>query len=402
MDKSGFHYGWVVVIAGIGVLFACLGMGRFSLGMILPSMGKSLALSYSQMGWIGTANFAGYMASVIVAGRVASKIGARNSIFIGLFLVAVSMAGISAANGFISATLCYLITGVGSGLANVPAMGLISHWFYKSVRGKAAGFILTGNSLGVIFSGLFIPFVNTWAGMEGWRNCWLYMGGLSLVIAFAAFALIRNSPEEMGISPAGKPDALAVHATTAPPGVLNRLGLLYGLFGATHVIYITFIVTMLVNERGFGEQSAGVFWAVFGLLSIVSGPVMGGLSDRIGRKKAIMIVFLLFTLAYVIVALSRSDVLLALSVIIFGVSSWGIPTILAATVGDYMGPEKAARAFGYITIFCGAGQVAGPALAGGLTDFFGTFSVPFFISAAVTLFAAVYAARFKDNPETRK
>lgn len=60
------HYGWIVIITGTAVLFSCLGLGRFSLGMLLPSMGASLELSYSQMGLIGTGNFVGYMVSVVL------------------------------------------------------------------------------------------------------------------------------------------------------------------------------------------------------------------------------------------------------------------------------------------------------------------------------------------------
>jgi len=45
-----FHYGWLITISGIFCIFACLGLGRFSLGMLLPSMGEALELSYSEMG----------------------------------------------------------------------------------------------------------------------------------------------------------------------------------------------------------------------------------------------------------------------------------------------------------------------------------------------------------------
>jgi len=55
--KKGFstvHYGWYVVATGTLCLFASLGLGRFSLGVLLPSMGRALQLSYLQMGLIGT------------------------------------------------------------------------------------------------------------------------------------------------------------------------------------------------------------------------------------------------------------------------------------------------------------------------------------------------------------
>ena len=73
---SRVHYGWIIAITGMAVLFSCLGLGRFALGMLLPSMGSSLNLNYSQMGLIGTANFIGYMVSVVLAGLIARAIGA--------------------------------------------------------------------------------------------------------------------------------------------------------------------------------------------------------------------------------------------------------------------------------------------------------------------------------------
>ena len=58
--SRSLHYGWVVVFAGLLCLFVSIGLGRMALGMLLPSMGKDIALSYAQMGFIGTGNFAGY------------------------------------------------------------------------------------------------------------------------------------------------------------------------------------------------------------------------------------------------------------------------------------------------------------------------------------------------------
>lgn len=398
-EANKLHYGWIVVLTGVGVLFACLGLGRFSLGMILPSMGDSLSLTYSQMGWIGTLNFTGYMASVIVAGRISRHLGARRTISLGLLCVAVSMGFISRSNGFASVAGCYFMTGVGSGLANVPMMGLISHWFFKKSRGKAAGLILTGNSLGIIFSGMFIPWINMVSGADGWRVCWMYMGCISFFIALLASGLIRNQPLEKGLEPAGSPDLPHPENKPKPAGQvsMNHLGILYGLFGATHVIYITFIVTVLVDERGFGENTAGLFWAVFGCLSLFSGPLFGILSDKIGRKKAIMVAFLSFSASYLIVALSLPNWFLYFSILIFGLTAWSIPTILSAAVGDYMGPDNAAKAFGYITIFCGGGQVIGPALAGGITDYLGSFNAVFYASTVVALLAAGMAGCLKNK-----
>jgi len=69
--------------------------------------------------------------------------------------------------GFVEILALYVATGIGSGLANVPMMGLVSHWFYKSNRGRAAGTMLSGNGIAIVFTGLFIPWVNVSMGAGG-------------------------------------------------------------------------------------------------------------------------------------------------------------------------------------------------------------------------------------------
>jgi fucose permease len=71
------RYAWVIVGTGTLTIFACLGLGRFALGMLLPSMAAGLSLTYAQCGAIGTANFLGYLAAVVAAGSIAGRFGAR-------------------------------------------------------------------------------------------------------------------------------------------------------------------------------------------------------------------------------------------------------------------------------------------------------------------------------------
>jgi hypothetical protein len=47
---SRLHYGWIGVILGVLVVMCAIGIGRFAFGMLLPSMGDGLALSYREIG----------------------------------------------------------------------------------------------------------------------------------------------------------------------------------------------------------------------------------------------------------------------------------------------------------------------------------------------------------------
>lgn len=399
-----FHYGWVIVATGTLTIFACLGLGRFALGMLLPSMGASLGLSYAEMGFISTGNFIGYLAAVLLTGRVVARLGSRRLIAVGLFLVAVSMLAVSQAGGFVAVLVLYVVTGLGSGWANVPLMGLVPHWFTRSSRGKAAGYMVIGSGPAIVFAGLLVPAVNAGAGAEGWRLSWLILGGISLAIAAVALALLRDRPAEIGCDPIGfdaaAPAPAAPAAGPAGKGALYHLGGIYFLFGYTYVIYATFIVTTLVQERGFAEATAGQFWAWVGLLSLVSGPVFGALSDRAGRKAALVTVFALQAAAYLLMAVELPLAFVYLSVFLYGVVAWSVPSIMAAAVGDYMGPERAAAGFGVITFFFGLGQIAGPGLAGVLAEASGSFGGSYLMAAGMAGLA-IALTLFLRRPDER-
>jgi predicted MFS family arabinose efflux permease len=243
-------------------------------------------------------------------------------------------------------------------------------------------------------------------GADGWRTGWLTIGAIALSVAAIAAWFLRNTPAEKGLKPfgAGNNDTRTVKATpaTAPPThqtAMIHLGAIYALFGATYVVYATFIVTAMVNERHFGENTAGTFWAVVGALSLFSGPLFGWMSDRLGRKIGMMMVYTLFTLAYVLAAANLPDPFLYASIAIFGLTVWSVPTIMSATVGDYTGPARAVKAFGFITLFFGAGQITGPAVAGFIADSTGSFSMAFWLCALLTGSAVVLTGFLRPPPK---
>ena len=393
------HYAWIIVVTGMLCIVACLGFGRFALGMLLPSMSSTLKLSYSQIGFISTGNFLGYLASVLFCGSIARRMGPRRLIIIALLIIGTSMALISQARNFSSVLILYTITGMGSGAANVPVMGLITAWFDRTIRGRAAGFVVIGSGLAIIVSGKLIPFVNTLAGPEGWRISWMILAGVVIAISFIGKVFLRNRPQDVGLAPLGSEEMTISPVAGGEKNAQNiyknktlyLLGTIYFLFGFTYVIYATFIVTALVKERGFSETIAGNFWAWVGLLSLFSGPVFGTLSDRRGRKVGLIIVFSLQMLAYLMVAASLPPFFLYLSIGFYGIVAWAIPSIMAAAVSEYVGVNNALAAFGFITFIFGLGQIAGPSVAGLLAERTGSFSYGFFMAAVFAGMAIVLA-----------
>ena len=400
-----FHYGWLVALAGSAGSMACIGIGRFALGMLLPSMGASLSLSYSEMGFIGTGNFVGYMVSAIVAGHFVRFQGYRRTIAASLAIVAVSMILVGRAAGFAELLFYYFVTGLGTGFANIPLMGLISRWFTQHRRGAAAGIMVGGSGFGVVLSGALVPAINATVGAEGWRISWMVLGAIAFLVAGLCYVVLRDQPEDLGLRRVGDngggEDAAAGAVKTEKPGwgVILHLGAIFMAFGYTYSIYTTFIVTTLVQERGFSEAVAGQFWSWVGVLSIFSGPLFGIFSDRAGRKAGFATIFLFHTVAYLLVAIELPDAYLYASIALFGISAWSIPSVMVATVGDYAGPVHAAATMGAVTALFGLGQVMGPAVAGVLADSSGSFAGSYGMAGTITALTIIVVF-FVRRPST--
>jgi predicted MFS family arabinose efflux permease len=248
----------------------------------------------------------------------------------------------------------------------------------------------------ILFAGLAIPWLNSLTA-HGWRLSWVVLGALVSLIALVCGLTLRNRPEELALAPMGGER----HAGTIPQQRCRRhalsarlilhCGAIYFVFGFTFVAYATFIVTTMVRQYGFSQETAGSFWSWVGLLSLGSGPLFGLLADRVSRRFSLMLVLAIQTLAYLLAGLELSVVTLSLSIGCFGIVAWSIPSIMAALAGDYAGPEKAVAMFGALTFIFALGQVTGPVVAGLLAERTGGFAASYLLSAGMAALAAVLA-----------
>ena len=162
------------------------------------------------------------------------------------------------------------------------------------------------------------------------------------------------------------------------------LGIVYFFYGLSYIIYMVFFAAYLVKEMGYTEAWAGGLWAIIGGLSIFCGVIWGSISDRIGRGKGAALAYLVLGISYIVYAVFKSEAGFYLSAILFGLTAWSIPTIMAAAAGDFVGPRLAPAGLGFITLFFGIGQSIGPVLGGYLADVSNSFTLPFLIAGGIS------------------
>ncbi len=131
----------------------------------------------------------------------------------------------------------------------------------------------------------------------------------------------------------------------------------------------------------------GVFGTVFAAMQFLFAPFLGAISDRFGRRPAILLSNLGLGLDYIVMALAPSVFWLLIGRMISGIcaASFSIPM---AYIADVTPPEKRAANFGLLGAAFGLGFVIGPAFGGLLGD--ADPRLPFWIAAGLSLANAFY------------
>ncbi|MBU0608387.1 MAG: MFS transporter [Armatimonadetes bacterium] len=400
------HYGWVLLGIVTLAIVSAMGVARQGYSIILPAMQTGLGLNNTQAGMLATANLTAYLVLALVGGALASHFGPRVVITSGLFLVAAGLLATGRAQSFAAAALWRAITGVGTGATNVPAMGLISAWFAPNRRGLGTGIAVTGSSVALILLGPTVPPVLAAYPGVGWRLCWYGFAAFGLVVAILAALLLRNRPGPMGLRPIGESDVVADDTATVAPvpstgpswravyasGAVWHLGFVYIAYGFSYIIYVTFFVKGLIAEGGYSQSAAGQLFMVMGWCALFCGLIWGWVSDAIGRKAALIIVYLIQTIAFGLYALHPHPLGFTVSAVLFGITAWSIPGIIAAASGDLFGPRLAPATLGFVTVFLGVGQAAGPTVAGMIADARHSLLPAMLLASAVALLGALLAA----------
>lgn len=152
------------------------------------------------------------------------------------------------------------------------------------------------------------------------------------------------------------------------------------------------VLPSLIKELINGDLSqASLYggWLMFAYagMQFLFAPVLGGLSDRFGRRPVLLASLFGFGLDYLLLAFAPSILWLFVGRLIAGVTGASFTTA-SAYIADISAPEKRAQNFGIIGAAFGLGFIIGP-VVGGLLGQFGP-RVPFFAAAAITLVNWLY------------
>ena len=140
----------------------------------------------------------------------------------------------------------------------------------------------------------------------------------------------------------------------------------------------------------------GVMTALYAAMQFVFAPVLGALSDRLGRRPILLLSLAGAAVNYLFLTFAPGIALLLLGRAIAGLTSANV-SVATAYLTDISGPDQRARRFGLLNAMFGAGFIVGPVLGGLLGDHW--LRLPFVAAAALN--AGNLALAFLVLPESR-
>ena len=270
----------------------------YNFSAVLTYLVDDFSLSSGQTGLILSAFQMGYVAVVLVTGRLADAIGPKKVAAWATLCTAVfSTLFVWAARGFASILVMRLLTGLSAGAIYVPGMAILANWFPPSQRGKVIG-AYTG-ALTVAYAGGYFVAAPL-AYQYGWQTGILWTSLPAFLAAWMVFRFVEEKPEAaVEKSPLKESQNAKPAAFTAPApeggykgpvlittGYMGHMWELYAFWG-----WIGPFMVASAMAAGYPRTEAvalgGQIAAMIILLGAPAVYLFGLIADRVGRIKTI-------------------------------------------------------------------------------------------------------------------
>jgi predicted MFS family arabinose efflux permease len=357
-------YAWVILLA---VYLASLAapLNQFKVPPVMPILRDTFSLSYGSAGMLMSIfSIMGFVLA-IPAGFILRRFGIKMTglTAVGAVIVGSGLGALSHSSG--SLFFGRFIEGAGMGLIMVAAPSAIALWFPAEKRGLPMGLWASCVGVGSIVTLNLGPVL---AVSFGWRSVWWAGGGFALV-AFVLFTVLFRLPRREELSEVrtaqdSEAGRMSLGKAMANPS-LWMLSLSFLTFNLVIMAWSSFYPDFLNTVRNYSLANASFTTSLMMIIAIVSGPLGGYLSDRLGSRKILIVVPYVLLAAVFLFPFTIAGPSITALMILAGILLGPIAPVLLAAVPEIMvSPQLAGIGMGVAALGQNLGMFIGPALFG--------------------------------------
>ena len=271
---------------------------RVAPAVITAELMSDFALNATALGNLSAFYFYSYVAMQVPTGVLADHWGPRRLLIAGAFIAAMGTLVFAMASNVWWANLGRLFIGGSVAVAFVCMLKLSNHWLPAKQVSLATGMALFTGVVGAVFAGVPLHLL---VDAFGWRLVMLVIAGITCLIAIAIWWIVYDDPQEKGYA------SYAVDHNDAP--ILNHDSMLNGITKALQHRNVWFLylisggvvgniltfaglwgVPFLTTHYGMDKTTAAILNSALLVAFALGGPVIGWLSDQIGRRKPLYVI----------------------------------------------------------------------------------------------------------------
>lgn len=324
---------------------------------LLPRYAASMGLGPLKVGLL----FGCYAVALLLAtfpiARIADRYGRRAPMLWGLAGLAFTTLAFAYSRNYLVLLLARSLQGVAGAATWLPGMALVADHWPSGERGKAMGFAFAGANLGLLLGPPLSGFLDKMYGPLAPFHL-----GIALVVLDALgriFLLTDGEPVREPPIP---------WKTLLGNRVVRIFAAAMIVASGTWALLESALPLDMDARLKLDARAIGLLFAGMALAHALTSPLMGKLSDRIGRTKVLRIGLLLSLLLLPLPALLPSPWTIAAAMAAFGVATSFVISPCSPAVADQverMGSQSFASGFSILNLSYSCGMMAGP-LAGGL------------------------------------
>jgi len=322
---------------------------------LLPAYARAYGLSQMGVGVLFGSYSVSLLAGTYPMGRLADRVGRRRPMVWGLGGLFATTLLFAFAHSYPLLILARVLQGLSAAATWTAGLALLADHFPAQARGKAMGTAFAFANLGALLG----PTVSGWLSQHhGLRAPFLLAAGLILVDALARLTLLEDVPMERDTR-MGFKELLANPTIRVFAGAMAMGSGLWALLEATLPLYFDHQLHLNATAIGLAFGSAAV-------VHMITSPLMGGLSDRVGRKRVLMTGLVLAVVLIPLPAFVRGYGALLVAMGLAGLLASLIMSPTSPALADAvarMGSQSYASVFGILNLAYGVGLMVAP-LAG--------------------------------------
>lgn len=402
IQKWDTSYEWkIVVLLTLG--FGLVGLDRWIIAPLLPSIMKDLSLNYQDVGLIFGALGITWGVFAIFAGRLSDKIGHRKILIISLVVFSFASGFSGAAMGLTSLILIRALMGVSEGAFCPTSFAATAVAAKPSRRGmlqglQQSGFALFGLGLGPIIA------TQLMLVLPSWREVFWVVAIPGFILAIFLFFVLREPEQTQG-------GQLLITEKKAEQqekvnwwAILKTRNVFLSMVGLFCTMSCVFVISAMVplyleNYLKLNVQQMGFIVSAIGFGGFLGQFLIPSISDWIGRRLSAVLSFLGATI-FIFLFANASVSVLNLFGLLFVLSffSLGLIALLSGPIAAESAP--AGLVASSIGLVVGAGEIFGggiaPALSGIVAEHYGIQNI-FYLSLVGTVLGMIVSLFIKET-----